>query len=105
MIPTSQGVVNEKKHHLSMLIDENLRSVIAISFLKGIIRYLMIACSFSEMLRTRQDGLNKSSKISCIQLFDQKYSLAKNTIVVHDRAQSNDGVPIVKEYYELQRLN
>ena len=105
MIPTSQGVVNEKKHDLSMLIDENLRSVIAISFLKGSIRYLMIACSFSEMLRTRQDGLNKSSKISCIQLFDQKYSLAKNTIVVHDRAQSNDGVPIVKEYYELQRLN
>ena len=55
MIATSQGVVNEKKHDLSMLIDENLRSVIAISFLKGIKRYLMIACSFSEILRRRQN--------------------------------------------------
>ena len=31
---TSQVVVNEKKHDLSMLVDNNLRSVIAISYLK-----------------------------------------------------------------------
>ena len=36
---TSQVVI-EKKHDLSMLIDKNLCLVIAISFLRGIERYI-----------------------------------------------------------------
>ena len=55
----------------------------------------MIACSFSEMLSRHQDGLKKSDKSPCIQLFVQKYSLALYTIVVYDRAERNDGVPRV----------
>ena len=36
MIAISQAVVNERKHDLSTLINKNLRSVIAIFFLRGI---------------------------------------------------------------------
>ena len=39
-IIASQIVGNEKKHNLSMLIDKNLRSVIVISTLRGIERYI-----------------------------------------------------------------
>ena len=40
MTVTSQVAVNEKKHDLLILIDKKLRSVIAISFLRGIEGYI-----------------------------------------------------------------
>ena len=40
IIATSQVFVTEKKHHLSMLIGKDFRSVITISFLRGTERYI-----------------------------------------------------------------
>ena len=91
MITTSQ-VLNEKKNDLSILIDLNLRSVIAIFFSeKNWKIHLVIARFFLEMLTSCKYGLIQIQYISLYSVVCPKYCLGVYQISVCDRVQCNNG--------------